>query len=86
MHFKLLSRPKKKQLKYCLVQVKPFQLMVPPTKKSKSVISQVNLKSCQNKIASAELMPWNPFTRSISWGMHSADASEVTDTLLTDFK
>lgn len=55
-------------------------------KKSKSVISQVNLKSCQNKIASAELMPWNPFTRSISWGMHSADASEVTDTLLTDFK
>lgn len=36
--------------------------------------------------ASAELMPWNPFTKSISWDMSSADASHVADTLLTDFK
>lgn len=36
--------------------------------------------------ASAELMPWNPFTKSISWDMSSADASHIADILLTDFK
>lgn len=46
----------------------------------------MDFKSCQNKTASAELMPWNPFTKTISWDMSSADASQVTDTLLTDFK
>lgn len=74
---------------------KPLQLLVsfPPKiiitikcKKSRSGISQVNFKSCQNKMASAKLMPWNPFTRSITWDLSSADASQVTDILLTDFK
>lgn len=35
---------------------------------------------------SAELMPWNPFTKSISWDTSSADASHIADILLTDFK
>lgn len=35
---------------------------------------------------SAERMPWNPFTKSISWDVSSADASHIADILLTHFK
>lgn len=67
---------------FSLVQVIRTNVFLGKKKvKSKSKTSQMNFKSCQNKTASAELMPWNPFTKSISWDKSSADASQVTDTL-----